>query len=134
MSAGVDYLVTVCAECLMASCWHGEFMCQRAVDAGITHRRASELRALGREHPSHFSLEKLREVYGSSPPGGPVSEISAACDWPSDDCAGSVDCASCPLFLCESCAEMRPWCFGADDNCPDDCDDCWVPDEPGASP
>lgn len=27
-------LVTVCDECLCASCWHGEFMCQQATDAG----------------------------------------------------------------------------------------------------
>jgi hypothetical protein len=65
-----DYLVTVCAECLTASCWHGEFMCQRARGANITHRRASELRALDREHPDHFSVEKLREVCGAHPPYG----------------------------------------------------------------
>jgi hypothetical protein len=62
-----DYLVWVCSECLRASCWHGEFTCEDEKLATITRRLASELRALGREHPSHFSPEKIRKVSGSYP-------------------------------------------------------------------
>lgn len=62
-----DYLVTVCAECLCASCWHGEFYCQSSQVAGITTLKASELRALGREHRCHFSRKKIREVTGAAP-------------------------------------------------------------------
>lgn len=42
-----DYYVTVCAAC--ASCWQGEAL-------------ASELRRERREHPSYFSVTRLREV------------------------------------------------------------------------
>ncbi len=59
-----DRKITVCAECLTASCWHGEFMCDRSRNAGITTRLASELDALGREHPGNYSVEKIREVCG----------------------------------------------------------------------
>lgn len=62
-----DYLVTVCASCLTASCWHGEFMCQKAKTSTTTVYRASELRAAGREHSDNFSREKIRRVTGSPP-------------------------------------------------------------------
>lgn len=63
----VDYMVTVCASCLTASCWHGEFMCEKARYANITMLTASKLRELDREHPDHFSPEKLLSVTGSVP-------------------------------------------------------------------
>ena len=69
MNPRVDYVVTVCAACLTASCWHGEFMCQRAANASVTTRLASELRALGREHSDHFSRESIREISGCYPRG-----------------------------------------------------------------
>jgi hypothetical protein len=56
--------VTVCDACLQASCWHGTFMCERAHNAGITTRNVAELDSLGREHPSHYSVERCREVEG----------------------------------------------------------------------
>ena len=28
-------------------------------------------------------------------------------------------------FKCQSCWRVIPWCFGADDDMPYDCDDCW---------
>jgi hypothetical protein len=31
----------------------------------------------------------------------------------------------CPTFVCETCGEEVPFSFGADDNRPHDCDDCW---------
>lgn len=62
-----DYDVTVCAECLTASCWHGEFMCQKAKGAGLVTKRASELRALDREHPDNFSCDNIELVTGVRP-------------------------------------------------------------------
>jgi hypothetical protein len=41
-----DDLITVCAECLQASCWHGEFMCENAENADITQKTVKELREL----------------------------------------------------------------------------------------
>lgn len=38
-----DPIITVCDECLQASCWHGEFMCETSVSAGIVDRHASSL-------------------------------------------------------------------------------------------
>lgn len=57
--------VTVCAECLKASCWHGTHMCDKSVNADLTTRTARELDALGFEHPSHYSPARVREVCGS---------------------------------------------------------------------
>jgi hypothetical protein len=39
-------------------------MRQEAQNAAIETSTASTLRALNREHPSHYSREKLRDVYG----------------------------------------------------------------------
>ena len=64
MTRDDDRQVTVCAECLKASCWHGEFMCDRSRSADITTRTVRELRKLNREHPSHYSVEKIRAVCG----------------------------------------------------------------------
>jgi hypothetical protein len=60
-----DRLVTVCAACLCASCWHGEFMCYEAIGANTVQRTVGELRKLNREHPSAYSVEKVRRVCGS---------------------------------------------------------------------
>lgn len=65
--ADIDYLVTVCAECLQASCWHGENLCQAAVGANITVLMASTLRALRREHGDNFSPAKIARVHGRFP-------------------------------------------------------------------
>lgn len=56
--------VTVCAECLTASCWHGTFMCDGARGAGTTTRTVAELDALAAEDPSHYSAERVRRVEG----------------------------------------------------------------------
>lgn len=58
-----DYLVTICAECLCASCWHGTFMCQKARSADVRTVKASEM-PLGPEHPSYYSPRRLLEVEG----------------------------------------------------------------------
>jgi hypothetical protein len=57
--------VTVCAECLRASCWHGIFLCAKSRDAGTTTRTTAELDQLDREHPSYYSAESVRAVVGS---------------------------------------------------------------------
>jgi len=59
-----DYLVTVCDACLTASCWHGEFMCNAAYEAGTVEIRASKLREMGKESTENFSREKLLAVCG----------------------------------------------------------------------
>lgn len=59
-----DYYVTVCSACRCASCWHAEFMCQRSQTAGTIEVLASVLRGEDREHPSYYSVTKLREVCG----------------------------------------------------------------------
>lgn len=60
-----DVLVTVCAQCLTASCWHGDFMCQYSDTAGIIKIRRNELREMDLEHPDYFSDEELLRVCGS---------------------------------------------------------------------
>lgn len=59
-----DYDVTVCAACLMASCWHGVWLCQEARSAGLTTRTARELDALHREDPSYYAPENIKRVTG----------------------------------------------------------------------
>lgn len=59
-----DYYVTVCDQCLTASCWHGVFMCQESKDAGTKKLLASELLRLGLESPDYFSHETLLRVCG----------------------------------------------------------------------
>ena len=47
-------IITVCAECFMASCWQGIFMCDKARDADITTKTVAELKKLKLEHPSYW--------------------------------------------------------------------------------
>ena len=48
--------VTVCAECLRASCWQGTFMCEQSQAAGTVEKTRDELKALGLEHPDYWRL------------------------------------------------------------------------------
>lgn len=57
--------ITVCDACLTASCWHGTFMCQKSITAGTTTRTVAELDRMGKEHPSHYDAQRIREVYGT---------------------------------------------------------------------
>lgn len=57
-----DRLITVCSACLRASCWHGNFMCDDAVGAGTVRKTVRELAALNREHPSYYSVARIRDV------------------------------------------------------------------------
>jgi len=58
-----DDIITVCSECLQASCWHGEFMCDEARDAGITQKTVRELKELNLEHPDNWV--KQARVHGT---------------------------------------------------------------------
>lgn len=60
-----ERMVEVCDACLCASCWHGYFYCDRYRNAGTIRLSVSRLRELNREHPSHYSVEKIREVCGT---------------------------------------------------------------------
>jgi hypothetical protein len=71
--SGADYMVTVCAACRCASCWHGEFYCEASRSAGLVAARASELRSERREHTDHFSRQKLFDVTGT------VDDICPSC-------------------------------------------------------
>ena len=64
MAGDPNRRVTVCAKCLQASCWHGEFMCDSARQAGLTERTVAELKALDREHRSHYSIANIRKITG----------------------------------------------------------------------
>jgi hypothetical protein len=46
--------ITVCDACLTASCWQGNFPCDKRRAAGTRELTERELNALGREHPSHY--------------------------------------------------------------------------------
>ncbi len=46
--------VVVCDACLQASCWQGEFMCEKSRDAGTIEKTRAELAKLGLEHPHYW--------------------------------------------------------------------------------
>lgn len=51
-------LVTVCAECLTAACWQGEFMCENSRTAGTTERTVAHLRNLALEDPHYWNVHR----------------------------------------------------------------------------
>jgi hypothetical protein len=50
--------VEVCADCLTASCWQGDFMCETARTADVTIRTVAELRQLALESPEAWALDR----------------------------------------------------------------------------
>lgn len=50
----LDRPITVCSNCLQASCWLGIFMCHNARAAGIVEKTVRELRELKRESPHYW--------------------------------------------------------------------------------
>ena len=62
-----DYWVTVCAACKKAYCWHCEFVCEDYKTAGTKTMLASELDAIGLEHPSNYSVETIEKITGQPP-------------------------------------------------------------------
>jgi hypothetical protein len=51
-------MVTVCASCLMASCWQGDFCCQDYMTADITHKSVKELAKLNRENSCYWKTDE----------------------------------------------------------------------------
>jgi hypothetical protein len=49
-----DRLVTVCDNCLQASCWKSIFMCDEARTAGTVDLPVRRLRELAHEHPDYW--------------------------------------------------------------------------------
>lgn len=54
--------VTVCDNCLQASCWQGVFMCQDSRTAGTVEKTREELTALDLEHPSWWDQDAHRTI------------------------------------------------------------------------
>lgn len=52
-----DKLITVCDNCLQASCWKGLFMCQESMTAGTVEKTVAELRELGLENECYWEDE-----------------------------------------------------------------------------
>lgn len=50
----LDSKITVCAECIEASCWLGEFMCEGSRNAGVIQKTVEELIRETGEHPSYW--------------------------------------------------------------------------------
>lgn len=46
--------ITVCANCLQASCWQGVFLCDRARGAGTTELTVLKLHQLAYENPEYW--------------------------------------------------------------------------------
>lgn len=51
--------ITVCASCLQASCWLGEFYCDNYKTANIVKRTVRDLIKLNREHPEYWKKEQF---------------------------------------------------------------------------
>lgn len=49
-----DWTITVCSACNCATCWQGEFYCQRYKTAGTKEITIREARALNRESPTYW--------------------------------------------------------------------------------
>jgi hypothetical protein len=56
-----NLLITVCAECLQASCWQGEFYCQKFKTANIIDLTVKRLRALALESPHYWAQDPRAE-------------------------------------------------------------------------
>ena len=63
-------IIQVCAKCLDAACYHGEFLCDEARNASTVKKTVRELRKLAHEHEEHWSDDKLAAVYGEPTPFG----------------------------------------------------------------
>lgn len=53
----LDRKVTVCAECLQASCWREAFMCDDAQWAATVNKTVRELTELGYENPQYWEKD-----------------------------------------------------------------------------
>lgn len=62
MSEDDNRLIEVCADCLTASCWHGELMCETAYEADTVKKTREYLKNHSHEHPSNYSDKKLNRM------------------------------------------------------------------------
>lgn len=51
-----DFKVVVCDNCFQASCWQGEFMCDKAQGAGMVVKTVRELHNIGRENECYWKV------------------------------------------------------------------------------
>jgi hypothetical protein len=58
MANSEDDLITVCDNCLTASCWQGEFYCENYKSAGTTQKTRAELRERKMEHESYWKTDE----------------------------------------------------------------------------
>lgn len=65
-----DKIIEVCDNCLKASCWHGEFMCDNSCSAGTKLKTIAELKKLALENKEYWSNKKMKEIYGEKNPYG----------------------------------------------------------------
>ena len=63
-TADEDRLVTVCDQCLRASCWQGDLYCDNHKTAGTTRLPVRDLRSLGREHESYWEPARIQRIEG----------------------------------------------------------------------
>ncbi len=49
-----DDVITVCDNCLTASCWLGEFYCEQYKTAGTVEKTVAELKELNLEHSDYW--------------------------------------------------------------------------------
>ena len=54
--------VTVCDRCLRATCWHGNFMCDDAKNAGTVEKTVDELRKLNLENPCYWTQKGIDDL------------------------------------------------------------------------
>ena len=59
----MDNKITVCDECLRASCWQGYFMCDNSNLAGTTEKTKEELIKLDLEHPDHWEYDTAKSRF-----------------------------------------------------------------------
>lgn len=59
--------VVVCSECLTATCWRGDFYCDKYKTAGTMALRVDEAKRLNREHWSY--IDKYAEPLPAPPKG-----------------------------------------------------------------
>ncbi len=58
--------VTVCAECLRASCWHGADSCEDSLTSDVVEKTLTELRALDLEHASYWEEGAGRDIWDAN--------------------------------------------------------------------
>jgi hypothetical protein len=50
--------ITVCAECLQASCWQAIFMCDKSKEADVRRMTVSQLRKLNLENECYWKTDE----------------------------------------------------------------------------